>query len=57
MRPVQLHHGSQCVELGIAELGSMTSKSSGLIMMPVAGGAVIPYLIAVAADHVGIGMH
>lgn len=40
--------------LGIAGLGPMTSKGSGLIMTAVVGGAVIPYLIGAAADHVGI---
>ena len=40
--------------LGIAGLGPMTSKGSGLIMTAVVGGAVIPYFIGVAADHVGI---
>ena len=36
--------------LGIAGLGPMTSKGSGLIMTAVVGGAVIPYLIGAAAD-------
>lgn len=40
--------------LGIAGLGPMTSKGSGLIMTAVVGGAVIPYLIGVAADQWGI---
>ncbi len=40
--------------LGIAGLGPMTSKGSGLIMTAVVGGAVIPYFIGVAADHFGI---
>lgn len=40
--------------LGIAGLGPMTSKGSGLIMTAVVGGAVIPYFIGVAADHWGI---
>jgi FHS family L-fucose permease-like MFS transporter len=40
--------------LGIAGLGPMTSKGSGLIMTAVVGGAVIPYLLGVAADKVGI---
>jgi len=40
--------------LGIAGLGPMTSKGSGLIMTAVVGGAVIPFLIGVAADKVGI---
>ena len=40
--------------LGIAGLGPMTSKGSGLIMTAVVGGAVIPFLIGVAADKMGI---
>jgi FHS family L-fucose permease-like MFS transporter len=40
--------------LGIAGLGPMTSKGSGLIMTAVVGGAVIPYLIGAAADRFGI---
>jgi FHS family L-fucose permease-like MFS transporter len=40
--------------LGIAGLGPMTSKGSGLIMTAVVGGAVVPYLIGKAADSIGI---
>ncbi len=40
--------------LGIAGLGPMTSKGSGLIMTAVVGGAVIPWLIGLLADHFGI---
>ncbi len=40
--------------LGIAGLGPMTSKGSGLIMTAVVGGAVVPYLLGKAADHFGI---
>ncbi len=40
--------------LGIAGLGPMTSKGSGLIMTAVVGGAVVPPLIGAAADKVGI---
>jgi len=40
--------------LGIAGLGPMTSKGSGLIMSAVVGGAVIPYLLGVLADKMGI---
>jgi FHS family L-fucose permease-like MFS transporter len=39
--------------LGIAGLGSMTSKGSGLIMTAVVGGAVIPWLIGEVADRIG----
>jgi FHS family L-fucose permease-like MFS transporter len=40
--------------LGIAGLGPMTSKGSGLIMTAVVGGAVIPYLIGALADRTNI---
>src|SRR6202167_742930 len=40
--------------LGIAGLGPMTSKGSGLIMTAVVGGAIIPPLIGFLADHMGI---
>jgi MFS transporter, FHS family, L-fucose permease len=40
--------------LGIAGLGPMTSKGSGLIMTAVVGGAVVPLLLGAAADKVGI---
>jgi FHS family L-fucose permease-like MFS transporter len=40
--------------LGIAGLGPMTSKGSGLIMTAIVGGAVIPYLIGVLADKTSI---
>jgi MFS transporter, FHS family, L-fucose permease len=40
--------------LGIAGLGPMTSKGSGLIMTAIVGGAVIPALLGWAADRYGI---
>ena len=40
--------------LGIAGLGPMTSKGSGLIMTAVVGGAIVPFLIGAAADKMGI---
>jgi FHS family L-fucose permease-like MFS transporter len=40
--------------LGIAGLGPLTSKWSGLIMTAVVGGAVIPLLLGKLADHWGI---
>jgi FHS family L-fucose permease-like MFS transporter len=40
--------------LGIAGLGPMTSKGSGLIMTAVVGGAVIPYLIGALAGVTSI---
>jgi MFS transporter, FHS family, L-fucose permease len=40
--------------LGIAELGPMTSKGSGVITIGNVGGAAIPPLFGLMADHVGI---
>lgn len=40
--------------LGIAGLGPLTSRGSGLINTAIVGGAVIPYLIGALADKVGI---
>jgi FHS family L-fucose permease-like MFS transporter len=40
--------------LGIAELGPMTSKGSGVITIGNVGGAVIPLLFGTLADKVGI---
>jgi MFS transporter, FHS family, L-fucose permease len=40
--------------LGIAGLGPMTSKGSGLIMTACVGAAVIPFLIGALADKTGI---
>jgi MFS transporter, FHS family, L-fucose permease len=40
--------------LGIAGLGPLTSKGSGLIMTAVVGGAIVPLLLGAAADKMGI---
>jgi FHS family L-fucose permease-like MFS transporter len=40
--------------LGIAGLGPMTSKGSGLIMTAVVGGAIVPLALGAMADKVGI---
>jgi MFS transporter, FHS family, L-fucose permease len=40
--------------LGIAGLGPMTSKGSGLMMTACVGAAVIPFLIGALADKTGI---
>jgi FHS family L-fucose permease-like MFS transporter len=40
--------------LGIAELGPLTSKGSGVITIGNVGGAVIPPLFGLLADKVGI---
>jgi len=40
--------------LGVAELGPMTSKGSGVITMGNVGGAVVPLLFGSLADKIGI---
>jgi FHS family L-fucose permease-like MFS transporter len=40
--------------LGVADLGPLTSKGSGVITIGNVGGAVIPPLFGWLADHVGI---
>jgi FHS family L-fucose permease-like MFS transporter len=40
--------------LGIAKLGPLTGDGSGLLVMAIVGGAVIPLLQGVLADHIGI---
>jgi MFS transporter, FHS family, L-fucose permease len=42
--------------LGIAELGPLTGKASGLLIMAIVGGALIPLLQGVLADSIGIHM-
>lgn len=40
--------------LGIAGLGPLTSKGSGLLVMAIVGGAIIPELQGILADRIGI---
>ncbi|MGH9583552.1 MAG: glucose/galactose MFS transporter, partial [Bryobacteraceae bacterium] len=40
--------------LGIAGLGPLTGKGSGLLVAAIVGGAVIPELEGILADHIGI---
>jgi MFS transporter, FHS family, L-fucose permease len=40
--------------LGIAELGPLTGEGSGIMIMAIVGGAVIPVLVGVLADRIGI---
>ena len=40
--------------LGMAELGSLTGNGSGLLNMAIVGGAIVPVLQSVIADHIGI---
>lgn len=40
--------------LGMAKLGPLTSKASSLLIMAIVGGAVLPLLMGVLADHIGL---
>jgi FHS family L-fucose permease-like MFS transporter len=40
--------------LGVAELGPLTGSGSGILTMAIVGGAVLPLIQGVIADHVGI---
>lgn len=40
--------------LGIEGLGPLTNKGSSLLIMAIVGGALVPYLQGVLADHIGV---
>jgi FHS family L-fucose permease-like MFS transporter len=40
--------------LGIAELGPLTGEGSGIMIMAIVGGAIIPVIVGVLADRIGI---
>ena len=40
--------------LGVAELGSLTERGSGLLNMAIVGGAILPLIQGVIADRIGI---
>lgn len=40
--------------LGMAKLGPLTSKASSLLIMAIVGGAIVPLLMGVLADHIGL---
>jgi len=40
--------------LGIAELGPLTGDGSGMLVMAIVGGAILPYLEGALADRIGI---
>jgi FHS family L-fucose permease-like MFS transporter len=40
--------------LGIAELGALTGRGSGLLIMAIVGGAIIPVVQGALADRIGI---
>ncbi len=40
--------------LGIQDLGALTSKGSSLLIAAIVGGALLPLLSGVLADHIGL---
>jgi len=40
--------------LAIAGLGPLTGKASGLLVAAIVGGAIVPELQGILADHIGI---
>lgn len=40
--------------LGVAELGPLTGNASGILNMAIVGGAVVPLIQGVIADHIGL---
>jgi FHS family L-fucose permease-like MFS transporter len=40
--------------LGIAELGPLTGKGSGLLVAAIVGGAIVPVAEGALADHIGL---
>ncbi len=40
--------------LAVAELGPLTGNGSGLLNMAIVGGAILPVIQGVIADHVGL---
>ncbi len=40
--------------LGIAEMGPLTGEASGLLVIAIVGGAIVPELQAILIDHIGI---
>src|SRR5207249_4573572 len=40
--------------LGIAELGPLTGKGSGILVMSIVGGAILPVLMGALADRIGV---
>ena len=40
--------------LGEAELGALTGSGSGILNMAIVGGAVLPVIQGVIADHIGL---
>jgi FHS family L-fucose permease-like MFS transporter len=40
--------------LGIERLGPLTGKASSLLIMAIVGGAIVPYVQGMFADHIGV---
>jgi FHS family L-fucose permease-like MFS transporter len=40
--------------LGIASMGALTGKASSLLIMAIVGGAIVPLLQGLLADHIGV---
>jgi FHS family L-fucose permease-like MFS transporter len=40
--------------LGLAELGPLTGSGSGILNMAIVGGAILPLIQGVIADHIGL---
>ncbi|WP_446741820.1 sugar MFS transporter [Silvibacterium acidisoli] len=40
--------------LGVAEMGPLTGEASGLLVTAIVGGAIVPEIEAVLADHIGL---
>jgi MFS transporter, FHS family, L-fucose permease len=40
--------------LGVAELGPLTGIGSGILTMAIVGGAILPVIQGMIADHIGI---
>ena len=40
--------------LGVAELGGLTERGSGILNMAIVGGAIVPLAQGAIADHIGI---
>ena len=51
---LQLRHVPSIFTLGIAELGPLTGDGSGIMIMAIVGGAILPLLQGALADRIGI---
>jgi len=51
---LQLDHVPSIFTLGIAKLGPRTGDGSGLLIMAIVGGAIIPVAQGAIADRIGV---